>query len=374
MTDETKLDKAKLNKAELKRDSKNTTSMFSEPIDIKFTKPLAAMVIANSMLSAVKGVSAAGATPEDTLFTPNLDAKMILSGTEEGKDVPVSPLGCVSPAVVVHALFDLCGIEPVVVNAGLVHRPDFVCTDIYGEIGQDPRYDYALKDPRLLYRRGIKVGTQWGTYSDLLILGECVPGGTTTALCVMKALGYHVGASSSFPVSPTALKEEICNAVLKRIRDAGVDTKDAFEVMKYAADPMMPVVCGIVRGFREANEKRGSIGNVVLSGGSQMLAVCALIKAIGDEMPPFITTKYVRDDKSAAIEDGIRQIGAKCWFVDPHFENIGIPPLERYCRGEVKEGTIFGGSILLAHLLGYSEEEIRKAIRDFMNNAMTHTF
>ena len=349
-------------------------SMFSEPIDIKFTKPLAAMVIGNSMLSAVKGVSAAGATPEDTLFTPHLDAKMILSGTEEGKEIPVSPLGCVSPAVVVHALFDLCGIEPVVVNAGLVHRPDFVCTDVYGEVGQDPRYGYALKDPRLLYRRGVKVGTQWGTYADLLILGECVPGGTTTALCVMKALGYSAGASSSFPVSPTALKEEICNAVLKRIRDAGADTKDAFEVMKFAGDPMMPVVCGIVRGFREANRKRGSTGNIVLSGGTQMLAVCALIKAIGDEMPPFITTRYVRDDKTAAIDDGIRQIGAKCIFVDPHFENIGIPPLERYCRGEVKEGTIFGGSILLARLLGYSEDEIRTAIRDFMNNAMSHTF
>jgi NaMN:DMB phosphoribosyltransferase len=356
------------------RDGSAGTSMFSEPIDMEFTKPMAAMVIGNSMLSAVKGVSAAGATPEDTLFTPNLDARLILSGTEEGKDVPVSPLGCVSPAVVVHALFGMCGIEPVVVNAGLVHRPDFVCTDVYGEVGQDPRHDFALKDPRLLYRRGVKVGTQWGTYADLLILGECVPGGTTTALCVMKALGYNASASSSFPVSPTALKGEICNAVLKRIRDAGVDTKDAFEVMKYAGDPMMPVVSGIVRGFREANSKRGSIGNVVLSGGTQMLAVCALIKAIGDEMPPFITTKYVRDDKSAAIEDGIRQIGAKCIFVDPHFENIGIPPLERYCKGEVKEGTIFGGSILLAHLLGYSEEEIRTAIRDFMNNAMSHTF
>ena len=70
------------------RDGNAGNSMFSEPMEIKFTKPMAAMVIGNSMLSAVKGVSAAGATPEDTLFTPNLDARLILSGTEEGKEVP----------------------------------------------------------------------------------------------------------------------------------------------------------------------------------------------------------------------------------------------------------------------------------------------
>ena len=55
-------------------------------------------------------------------------------------------------------------------------------------------------------------GEQLSGYSDLLVLGESVPGGTTTALCVLRSLGYEVGVSSSYSSNPSTLKEERSSA------------------------------------------------------------------------------------------------------------------------------------------------------------------
>ena len=328
----------------------------SEIPDISFKKPMAAMVIANSMLSAVPGVSAAGANPKATLMTPNLDANLILNGPDPNFEIPLSPRGCATPATVTRAMFELCKIEPVIVNAGLVTTPDFPCMDVYGKPGEDPRYGDAVSDPKELYKRGVAIGRQWGEYSDLLVLGESVPGGTTTALCVLRALGYNAGVSSSFIENPTGLKAEICREALERLKKDKITSP--FDIIRYAGDPMMPVVAGITKGYK---------GKVVLSGGTQMLSVCAHIKSLGEPMPPFVTTEYVRADKSASIEKSAAEVGAAGWYVDPDFKNIGIASLARYENGEVKEGAVLGGALWLAYMMGFSEEEIFTQIRKFMD-------
>ncbi|MBN2734939.1 MAG: TIGR00303 family protein [Methanomicrobiaceae archaeon] len=327
----------------------------SEIPDITFKKPMAAMVIANSMLSAVPGVSAAGANPKATLMTPNLDGKLILNGPDRSAEIPMSPRGCATPATVTRAMFELCEIEPVIVNAGLVTKPDFPCMDVYAKPGEDPRFGDAVEKPEELYKRGVAIGRQWGKYSDLLVLGESVPGGTTTALCVLRALGYNAGVSSSFIENPATLKAEICSETLARIKKDNIT--DPFDIIRYAGDPMMPVVAGIAKGYK---------GRVVLSGGTQMLSVCAHIKSVGDKMPPFVTTEYVRADKSADIEKSAREVGATGWYVDPDFKNIGIPSLARYENGEVKEGAVLGGALWLAYMMNFSEREIFEKIRDYM--------
>jgi NaMN:DMB phosphoribosyltransferase len=55
-------------------------------------------------------------------------------------------------------------------------------------------------------------------------------------------------------------------------------------------------------------------------------------------------------------------IGAHVYYVVPGFAAIGHPGLARYCMGEVKEGIGAGGAMLLARILGKSEEQIRDAI------------
>ncbi len=323
--------------------------------ELSFKKPMTAMVIANSMLSAVPGVSAAGASPEATLMTPNLDAKLLLNGPDRNTDIPLSPRGCATPATVTKAMFELCDIEPVIVNAGLVNKPDFPCMDVYGKPGEDPRFEDAVSSPEELYKRGVTIGRQWGKYSDLLVLGESIPGGTTTALCVLRALGYSAGVSSSFIKNPTGLKAEICQRTLDRIKKDHITAP--FDIIRYAGDPMMPVVAGIAEGYK---------GHVVLSGGTQMLAVCAHIKSLGNKMPPFVTTEYVRKDLSANIEKSADEVGATGWYVDPDFKNIGIRSLERYENGEVKEGAVLGGALWLAYMSGFSKDDIFRKIKDYM--------
>jgi uncharacterized protein (TIGR00303 family) len=322
--------------------------------DIKFERPMAGMVIANTMLSTIPGVSAAGFNPEATLITPALDAGLILNGMPKDIAIPLSPTGCATPATVTRAMFELCRINPVIINAGLTTPPAVPCIDAYGSPGRDPREGPAVPEARALYEKGITIGRQLSDYSDLLVLGESVPGGTTTALCVLRALGYDVGVSSSYSSNPSSIKEEICTEAARRIAGDGI--KDPLDIVSYCGDPMMPVVAGIAKGYDK---------NLVLSGGTQMLAVEALIKALGNKMPPFVTTEYVRVDSSANIEKASDLVGATAWFVDPDFGNIGNAALARYCNGEVKEGALISGSLWLAYMMGYSKEEIWKAINSF---------
>jgi NaMN:DMB phosphoribosyltransferase len=195
------------------------------------------------------------------------------------------------------------------------------------------------------------VGEYLSKTSDLLVLGECVPGGTTTALCVLRALGYPASVSSSFVDNPVSLKEEVCKRVLQRIRDAGITRP--LDIIRTTGDPMMPVAAGIAHTYQ---------GNLVLAGGTQMLAVAALVKAFGDRLPVIATTSYVRDDVSANVVELAGRIAVKAIFVDPGFHDIGHAGLFRYCIGEVKEGMGAGGAMLLAHLLGHTPEAIRAKI------------
>lgn len=324
--------------------------------DISFEKPVAGMVIANTMLSTIPGVSAAGFNPAATLMTPGLDADLILNGMPKDIAIPLSPTGCATPATVTRAMLELCGINPLIINAGLAEAPGVPCIDVYGSPGEDPREGPAVPEAKTLYERGIIIGRQLSDYSDLLILGESVPGGTTTALCVLRSLGYEAGVSSSYSSNPSSLKEEICKAATGKIKADGI--WDAMDIVSYCGDPMMPVVAGIAKGYE---------GKTVLSGGTQMLAVEALIKALGNDMPPLVTTEYVRADKSANIEKGVEMVGATAWYVDPDFGNIGNDALARYCHGEVKEGAMISGALWLAYMMGHSKEEIWENIRSFFH-------
>ena len=333
------------------------TFLSHEP-DIEFTKPMMGIVIASTMLSTVPGVSAAGPSPEATTLTPNLDAELIVNGAITSMPIiPVSPSGCATPATLTRAMMELTGVEPIIVNAGLKHTPPVPCVDVYGECGNDPRTEDAVPKAEELFKKGISIGKAWSNYSDLLVLGESVPGGTTTALCVLKALGYESEVSSSFIDNPSTLKTEICTAVLERIKNDGITAP--LDIIRYAGDPMMPVVAGIVKGYK---------GKVVLAGGTQLLSVAALLERMGEELPAIVTTTYVYNDNSASFIKTAEEIGITAWCVDPDFGNIGNAGLARYCEGEVKEGVGAGGALWLARVMGHSKEEISEKLLDFLKD------
>jgi uncharacterized protein (TIGR00303 family) len=327
-------------------------SFLSHVPDISAESPVFASILANTLLSTVPGVSGAGPTPEKTLLTPVLDAELIARGEITSMPVrPNTPTGCPTPASITRAVMELTGLSPLFINAGLTHAPTVPCLDLYGSPGADPRYTDAVPAAAELVRRGEWAGTFLGGYSDLLVLGECVPGGTTTALCVLRALGYDARVSSSFVKNPVGIKEEISGQVLDRLRAGGITAPG--DVLRATGDPMMAVATGIARTYP---------GTLVLAGGTQMLAVAALLRASGRQPPRIATTCYVRDDRTANFSDMAGAIGTDVTYVDPGFGDLGHAGLARYCIGEVKEGMGAGGAMFLAHLLGFSPDEIRQQI------------
>jgi uncharacterized protein (TIGR00303 family) len=334
-----------------------TMGFLSEIPDVIFKKPLFCSILGNTLLSTVPGISGAGPTPDKTLLTPVLDAELITYGTITSQPIkPNTPTGCPTPATITRAMIELSGIQPLFINAGLRHLPTVPCLDAYGEVGEDPRYRDAVPHAQDLFERGALMGRFLSTFSDLLVLGECVPGGTTTALCILRALDYEASVSSSFVNNPVTKKEEICRIALERIKRDSVEKP--MDIVRYTGDPMMPVAAGIAKTYT---------GKILLAGGTQMLAVSAIVKAMGDSLPQVVTTSYVRDDPSANVHQIAGRIGVKIYYVDPGFGNLGHHGLARYCIGEVKEGMGAGGAMCLANLLGYTPEAIRNKILTTVN-------
>lgn len=319
---------------------------------LRASRPLFCSILANTMLSTVPGISGAGPSPEKTLLTPVLDAELIARGAITSMPArPDTPTGCPTPASITRSMMDLCRGTPLFINAGLLHRPTVPCMDVYGDPGNDPRFADAVPRAHELYASGQSLGRLLSSLCDVLVVGECVPGGTTTALCVLRALGYPARVSSSFIDNPLTMKEEVWDAVSRRI--GAVDAGSPLALVRRCGDPMMPVCAGI-----------GSTCTcrMVLAGGTQMLAVAAVMKRMGIPAPLVATTVYVRDDPSANFDEIARLIGVTVTYVDPGFGDIGHSGLARYCIGEVKEGMGAGGAMFMAHLLGHTPQAIRAKI------------
>jgi len=330
----------------------------SETPSFSFKKPVFCGILANTLLSTVPGISGAGPTPEKTLLTPILDAELIATGAVTSHPFkPNTPTGCPTPSSITRAMISLMGLEPLFVNAGLRHTPTVPCYDLYGSVGEDPRFRDAVPNARTLYRHGENLGKFLSRYSDLLVIAECVPGGTTTSLCILRALGYEASVSSSFIENPVSIKEDICSKVLERITADHIT--DPLDIIRYTGDPMMPVAVGMIKSYA---------GNILLAGGTQMLSVAALAKTMGITPPSIVTTSYVRDDPTANVGHIADRIGAHMYYVNPGFGTLGHAGLARYCIGEVKEGFGAGGAMCLAHLMGHSEETIRERILSTANS------
>ena len=330
-------------------------SFLSKIHDIHPKNPLFVGILANTLLSTVPGLSGAGPDPAGSLLVPVLDAELIWHGKITSSDAtPNTSSGCPTPASITRAVLELIGCPYLFINSGLSHKLTIPALDMNTKPGKDPRYCSAVPDAYRLFRDSIKIGNMLSAY-DTLIVGECVPGGTTTALCVLRSLGYDARVSSASVKNPVSLKEEIVSAVIQR---TGELVGDPTRIIQEMGDPMMAVAIGIACGYK---------GTLFLAGGTQMLAVAALLKSSGFSIPDVITTVYVRDDPGASCEKTAHDISVNITYVDPGFGDLGHSGLVRYCIGEVKEGMGCGGAMMLAYLMGYDPDEITKAILSFVS-------
>ena len=142
--------------------------------------------------------------------------------------------------------------------------------------------------------------------SDYLVIGESIPGGTTTALGVLSALGVNAQGkvSSTLPENPHNLKAEVVAAGLKAAGEKfGSLKNNPIKAVSCVGDPMMAAMAGLVIGGARQ-------GPVLMAGGTQMTAVLAVINALNPEALCNVavgTTRWVAKDKNSDICGIIKQ-------------------------------------------------------------------
>jgi uncharacterized protein (TIGR00303 family) len=203
---------------------------------------------------------------------------------------------------------------------------------------------------KFAYNYGTMLGKELARMSDLVVVGESIPGGTTTTLAVLTALGIDAKfkVSSSMPANPHSLKNKVVESAMERANVGFGGISSAFKAVSLFGDPMMPSVAGIAEGAITAG------GKVMLAGGTQMSAVVAILKSLGAPLKRLCigTTSYVAQDRSSDLTGLASRVSRDVPVLscDLHLGNSRKPGLQAYAKGFVKDGVGAGGASIAAML------------------------
>jgi len=95
-------------------------------------------------------------------------------------------------------------------------KPAVPYVELGGLAGNDIRKQSAVDNPQGIYERAESLGRKLAKLSDCVFIGESIAGGTTTALAVLRALGYSGNVSSSFASNPSELKGQVVKEAMAR--------------------------------------------------------------------------------------------------------------------------------------------------------------
>ena len=325
------------------------------------------LVIASTNTSQIQGISAAGINAKSRRVTALADAEFLLMGPSKDHKhkLPLLNAG-VTPALISYVCSKLVNIYPVIVPLGIGVKPHFNHLVVEEKdlgpsnclsTGKSMTKERVLN----LYEKGLNIGK---SSQQPVLISESVPGGTTTAQAVMEAFGLRVSnlVGSSLFKAPRELRRKV---VEKGLLNANLKTDfDSFDVIASVGDPFQAFSMGLLIGARLANQP------VILSGGSQMLAVILLVLE-------FLSVK----DKDEFFEDVF--IATTGWLVKDNSLNVLLNLINEkydvnllglssplnfktsiyqelidYELGHVKEGVGAGGISLLAFLNGFKNNEI----------------
>jgi uncharacterized protein (TIGR00303 family) len=326
---------------------------------------LFSFVISYTETCEIPGITVAGQNKEIIKFTPPADAEFLYYGSCKCiKAIPMTPDGKPTPALLTKTALEVASIPHIVINSGSKIMPQIPYLETGIKPGKNISLEPALDRSAVLHAvdYGRIIGRTLASLTDCLVIGESIPGGTTTALAVLKGLGINAMVSSSMPQNPIDLKKKVVFDALKRL---GSD--DPYEIVSNVGDPMIPLVAGMISSASQ-------ITNVMLAGGTQMAAVLAFGKSVGFNQNKLAigTTSYIIEDKSANFVDTITTIAdVPILVVNPRLEHSKIAGLKAFSEGFVKEGAGAGGSMISAilktgidtqTLLELIEKEYRKII------------
>ena len=329
--------------------------------------PLFACILGFTETGLIPGISAAGATPSDRQYTAVADAEFLALGAHAHPQYALPPLQAgASPVLISRAIVAAQQIPLYLFNAGLPHAPSVACIDLGGTparcLSQGNALDIAIAQHLL------QQGLLWGeklaatAIDGYVILSECVVGGTTTALAVLTGLGWDaIGkVNSSHPICNHQQKWDLVQAGLSR----SAAPISPISLIAAVGDPMQIAVAGMAIA---ASRQCG----VMLAGGTQMLAVYALIEAIAqaealDWQPDQVvvgTTRWVAEDPTGDTAGLANLLNAPLLATQLSFAQSRYATLSAYERGFVKEGVGAGGSAIAATLYqGWGQAQLLEAI------------
>jgi uncharacterized protein (TIGR00303 family) len=311
--------------------------------------PLFACVIGVTETAKIPGISAAGKYPELTDYTPPADVELLLLGKCRCiAGVPVTPEGIPTPALITMSALRLANIPALVVSGGLEINPHVPFLDLGGKPGRDVRTGKAVDNAGEVMLRAKIVAENLSKTVDYFVIGESIPGGTTTALGVLLAMGMEAKGkvSSSMPGNPHELKIRTVEDGLKASNVGfGVLANDPVKAISCVGDPMMPAFAGLILGAADKVP-------VLMAGGTQMGAVLSVVKAINPNVLDNVaigTTRWIMIDKTADLKGIITQIAdVPILAADLDFSQSRFEGLRAYEAGMVKEGVGAGGAAIAA--------------------------
>lgn len=320
--------------------------------DLKIINPIFVCVISHTETSKIQGLTVAGANPNLIKFTPPADAEFLYYGKCICiKGVPATPDGKPTPAIITRTSLNIAGIPFIVVDAGVKIKPaiPFFSFDLKHGNNITEEIAMSLEDVKKAYLYGKLLGEQLAKNNDLVILGESIPSGTTTALGVMLSLGID-GAykiSSSMPNNPHELKNKIITSSMERNKiKFGEFKEQPFNAVSYLGDPMIPSIAGIATGALENGCR------VMLAGGTQMCAILTFLKRLEIKTNKIVigTTNYILDDLQSDFENLVYSIDREIGIltVDLHMKESNKQGLRAFAEGFVKEGVGAGGTSITA--------------------------
>ncbi len=333
------------------------------------------LVLAGSKTAEIEGVSSAGSTKESRRYTALADAELLLKGPYSQRAVSLPPLSAgVSPALISYVASSLIGIKPLVACAGLLHSPSFPCLSVDSLMlgpSECLTSGKAMEINRVkaLWQEGLMMGL---SSEKPLLLAECVPGGTTTALAVLTGLGISADEciSSSNRIPPQKLKTKL---VQEGLRAACLKKNfSPQDLLAAVGDPFQAFAAGLLLGTRQVGQP------VLLGGGSQMVAVLAIalasidlearknfVKDISIGTTAWLAEELISTSKREAAFPTLLKL-IEDFFEVPllglssglHFYTSSKQVLRDYELGFVKEGVGAGAFILLAQNNGVSCQKL----------------
>jgi NaMN:DMB phosphoribosyltransferase len=138
---------------------------------------------------------------------------------------------------------------------------------------------------------------------------------------------------------------------LKRVKEFDISRGDKRKVGKYFGDPVIYFISNFINNFN---------GNIILAGGTQMLAAYALSNQ--NKNVEIWTTRYVVEDRTATFKKTAQELGIKYEVSSLDLSKSKFQGLRDYENGIVKEGVGAGAFMILGEKMGISNNTLINSI------------